>query len=211
MRPIPIAAGALTAVLVLSSAADARKYPSGAGVLSAQASGGRIVMEAPEQHPWVGSFGSYFLCTTTGREVTISRIRYEAPVRPLDVTLELRDVRRNTSGIISARGAPPEFVDPDTGTGLRMRGTYKSFHPGLRITRPCSESGKDDHGFTELLFVAEVDGRGGVIDRAWIDYTVEGNPQARYSLAVEWVMVLCGDEVRGAFDENACPSTEATP
>ncbi|WBB62136.1 hypothetical protein O7599_06265 [Streptomyces sp. WMMC500] len=188
---------ALSAVVIFSAAADAKRYPSGTGILSAQTGGGLITIAEPKQSPWVGSFGSYFLCTTSGREVAVQRIRYETPVRPLDVNLKLREVNENTSGIISSQGSPPKFIDPDNGSSLRMEGSYKSFQPGLRITRPCSESGKGDHGFTELLFVVKVDHRGGVINRAWIDYTVEGNPKHRYSLALKWVMVLCGDRVRG--------------
>ncbi|AUH43883.1 hypothetical protein CXR04_30220 [Streptomyces sp. CMB-StM0423] len=204
-------AGALSAVLIFSAAADAKQYPSGVGVLSAQTSGGLVVVGEPKRHPWVGSFGSYFLCTTTGREVTVRRIRYETPVRPLDVTLTLREVRKNTSSVISAQGAPPEFIDPDTGSGLAMGGSYENFRPGLRITRPCSESGKGGHGFTELLFVVKADERGGVIKRAWIDYTIAGNPDRRYSLALHRVMVLCGDGVHGLYDENACAISEDVP
>ncbi|MFE9460890.1 hypothetical protein [Streptomyces californicus] len=132
------------------------------------------------------------------------RIRHDAPVPPLDVTVQLREVATDAPGIISARGEPPEFLDPKDSSRHPMEGAYSTFRPGLRVTRQCGPPGKAEHGFTELLFVVEVDDGGGVIDRAWIDYTVDGEPTRSYTVAINWVMVLCGTETRGTHDEDSC-------
>ncbi|MEU1854370.1 hypothetical protein ABZ499_35305 [Streptomyces sp. NPDC019990] len=194
----------LAVFVVLSVASDSKLHSSGTGILSAQTSSGLIVIDAPEQQPWVGSFGSYFLCTTTGHGLTIKKIRYESPVQPINVDLWLRRVHTNTSGIISARGEPPNFLDPKTGSSLDMGGEFTSFRPGLRVTRPCSKSGKGSHGFTELIFAGKVGSHGGAIRKAWIDYGIDGSPHRLYSLQLRWIMVLCGDEVRGIYDKNTC-------
>ncbi|MFC9950869.1 hypothetical protein [Streptomyces prasinus] len=194
----------LAVFMAFSVASDSKLHPSGTGILSVQTSSGLIVVEGPEQQPWVGSFGSYFLCTETGRGLTIKRIRHESPVQPISVDLWLRRVHTNSSSIISTRGEPPNFLDPKTGSSLDIGGEYATFQPGLRVTRPCSKSGKGSHGFTELIFAVKVGSRGGVIRKAWIDYEIDGNPQRSYSLQLRWVMVLCGDEVRGIYDEDAC-------
>ncbi len=205
VRPlVPLGLGVILATVFLVTTADSRQQRSGAGALSVRTGGGLVVMGDPEQKPWTGSFGSFFLCTETGEAVTIRRIRQDTPVPPLGISVQLREVTTDAPGIISARGEPPEFFDPKDSSRHRMEGSYSAFRPGLRVTRHCGRPGAAENGFTELLFVVKVDGGGGVIDRAWIDYTLDGEPTRSYTTAINWVMVLCGTETRGIHDEDSC-------
>ncbi|MER7173351.1 hypothetical protein [Streptomyces mesophilus] len=193
----------LALIVAFTSAADSRQVAP--GYLSARAGGGLIVVDEPRTHPWSASFGSYTLCSTNGRGIRLQRVRHEASVRPVDVSWQLRTVDSPSFGIISVRGVPPDFVDPEHGTLLGAPGRYERLMPGRRITQSCAEAAAGDRGFTELLFVVEAAERGAVIDRAWIDYTFDGHEGHPYTLELHWQMVLCGvDVTRAGDDRGSC-------
>ncbi|MER6187845.1 hypothetical protein [Streptomyces sp. NPDC001652] len=202
-RPIsPMLAGALTAVAILSLGADS--YNAADGQLSARTTGGRVVVGEPNSHPWSASFGSFVLCSTTGRKIILSRIRYETPVAPLSVSLQLRRVDSTAHTVSSAVGEPPSFRNPGTGVNNPVWGDYTSFREGAQITQTCSESKEGSQGFTELFFVMRVDERGGVISRAWVDYTVDGLGQRQFTLPINWEMTACGSRVRTRAPDSYC-------
>ncbi|MGW7276339.1 hypothetical protein ACWGH5_38300 [Streptomyces sp. NPDC054864] len=171
----------------------------------AQNAGGYVVMSETSPHPWVGTFGSYLLCVQGEQSVTIKRVRYETPVRPLDVDLMLREVDRDTSVLVSIKGEPPGFTDLESGARHEVAGTFQPLRPEHRIEHPCG-SPRYDRGFTELLFVVKVDQRGGVIDQVRLDYVIDGD-SAEHTLELDWRMVLCGDAIGGASSRPYCDDT----
>ncbi|MFD5989710.1 hypothetical protein [Streptomyces cyaneofuscatus] len=194
-------------VLVLfSTAADTPR--STTEILNARNAGGYVVLSEAGVHPWVGTFGAHLLCVEGKRKVTINRVRYQTPVRPLDVDLMLREVDTDASVLVSAQGNPPELADQESGARHEIAGKFESLRAGHAIERPCGNG--YDRGFTELLFVVKVDPRGGVIDHVRIDYAIDGHPGDR-TVELDWKIILCGDAVRDADAVPYCDETRPTP
>ncbi|MFC3573817.1 hypothetical protein ACFOZ0_11145 [Streptomyces yaanensis] len=197
----------MAGTLLFSVTADNRQHAD--DHLDARTSGGLIVVAEPKTHPWVASFGAYYLCSTRGRDITIQSVRYEASVQPLNVSFQLRNVDSGAAGIASARGEPPDFVDPDRHTYIPRPGTYEQLRPGRQITQTCADVADGKNGFTELLFVVTVGEQGGVINRAWIDYTVDGIEDHQYTLDLRWKMILCGNRVPANDSRGDCGPSAA--
>lgn len=160
-------------------------------------------MSEPSSHPWVGTFGSYLLCVKGDSAVTIKRVRYETPVRPVDVDLMVRKVYEDSSVLVSAVGEPPDFVAGDP--ALELDGVFAPMRAPVRIDRPCG-SPRYEHGFTELLFVVKVDQRGGLLDEVRLDYVVDGYP-GQYTLELDWRIVLCGNAIGVDAGKAYCADT----
>ncbi len=156
--------------------------------------------------PGAASFGAYCLCSTRGRDIRIQSIRYEAFLRPLNVSYQLRNGDASAASITSVRGAPPEFVDPDRHTRTPRPGTYEQLEPGRRITQTCANVTEGGNGLTELLFVVTAGEQGAVINRAWIDHThtVDGIEARRFTLDLHWKMVLTGHRVPDSDSRSSC-------
>ncbi|MFD5575001.1 hypothetical protein [Streptomyces cadmiisoli] len=192
----------MAGTLLLSLTADGGRQPG--GHLDVRTSGGLIVVAEPKTHPWAASFGAYYLCSTRGQDLRIQSVRYEASLRPLNVSFQLRNIESSAASIASARGAPPDFIDPDRRTRTPRPGTYEPLKPGRRITQTCANVAEGGNGFTELLFVVTAGEQGAVINRAWIDYTVDGIEARRFTLGLHWKMVLCGNRVPDSDSRSSC-------
>ncbi|QLH25350.1 hypothetical protein [Streptomyces sp. Rer75] len=205
IRPIPRSAlvACAGALVLFTTAADTPR--STVEILSAQNAGGYVVMSEPSIHPWAGTFGSYLLCVEGEHTVTIKRVRYETPVRPLDVDLLLREVDTDASVLVSIQGKPPGFTDLESGARHEVAGKLQPLRADHAIERPCG-SPRYGRGFTELLFIVKVDQRGGVVDQMRIDYVIDGHAN-EHTLELEGKIVLCGDAVGDVGAQPYCDET----
>lgn len=196
----PAALLLISAVLLTSCTVGRQEHVSGAGPLSAKVKTGATSVFAPESHPWMETFGSYLLCTTTGTQIKLEDIRYETPVEPLNIELKLRNAPPgfDLGPIGSAAGEPPKFDEVGD-----ISGQVEPFSEGTKISRKCHDQGKAPDGFTELLFVVETGKAGGHISKTWIDYTSGGLP---YTLVIDWQMITCGEEIKPLNGVDRCDS-----
>ncbi|MFD4144480.1 hypothetical protein [Streptomyces sp. NPDC058572] len=194
-----VAAGsALALVAGCHSVKGRTEHISGEGPLQSHTSGGVTSVYAPRTVPWAVTFGSFVLCSTNGEPITLDNVRYRTPVAPEKVSPQLRTVtpalwRKTVDAgqVGAALGRPHHFLQ------RKAPGHYEAFRPDRRITQSCAEQDRGDTGFTELVFVLDVGARGGFVDRAWIDYHMDGKP---YTLRLEWKMVACGSGIPSRVD-----------
>ncbi|MZE80067.1 hypothetical protein GTY57_24810 [Streptomyces sp. SID5475] len=189
-------------MLLTSCAAERQEHVSDAGPLSANVETGATSVFAPGDHPWMETFGSYLLCSTTGTQIKLEDIRYETPVKPLKVELQLRNAPPgfDLGPITSASGQPPKFKEIGD-----ISGQVEPFRKGVKISQKCDQDAAA-HGFTELLFVVKTGKAGGHISKTWIDYTAGGDP---YTLVINWQMITCGNKIGPVNGADRCNSDEA--
>jgi hypothetical protein len=173
-------------------------------------------------HRWVGTAGSFVLCTR-GRyapaRILDVRARVTPGKDPVAVTFWLRTVtraavaatppRRRTGyePVGSALGAPPRWDQPYR--DAVYPGDYSRGLRGLVVHESCAATqaawARIDHhrvpatGFRELMVTLAVDDRGGQVRGVDITYEQDGE---RAILRTTWSITACGTAVR---DRRFCP------
>lgn len=192
----------VAAVIATQSIERRTEHADGSGPLQAHSAPGAVSVYAPEKASWSGTFGSYVLCSTSGADIEIEKIRYRTPVKPVSITPQLRTVskelRTSNPGIGylgSSLGTPPNLPE------RKLPGTYQDATSGTHIRQSCAQENVEGTGFSELLFVLNLDKRGGIIDRVWIDYRVE---DSLYTLRIDFQMVACGTHAAKVAMAGSC-------
>lgn len=167
------------------------------GPLSASTGSGEFVAARSKDNPreWSQTFGAFLLCSTEpDQEIDIQRVRFDADPEPLTVetwyrivppvTERARGPRAAWWPYTSLRGTPP-FGDEVGGQVVRSLDGP--------IGQECDEVGPR-HGYTELMTAMTVGEAGALVERTYVDYTVEGQP---YTLVIPWRNGVCGSAVTG--------------
>lgn len=208
MRLLPVLA--VAALLTAGCQFEVPIHGHGDGPLTAY-DGGYFAMTDPPKinPPWYGSFGATLCATEPGTRIELKRVTWEAAddARPLAVKPWLRFVDRSTkhtTGFIGVAGLPWDAYDGDS-----MPGEYREGVAGAVITQSCAALDRArDAEFTELVLVIKTGKQGADIERAFIDYEVDGDP---YRLVAEWRMITCGEAIEArepdpeGLDDDACP------
>jgi hypothetical protein len=187
------------------------RHDDGEGPLSASSGHGGFLAGSRPGTWYLAAAGNLLCLTESGEPATLTRVRYDAQVKPLGIRTFVRTV------------TPEDLVDGRTdgiaiGTAAyrraearlrQFRGTFSTDVAGTVVRQPCSarkaaENGIPDEGFSELVFEMKVDRRGALVPRTYVDYTRGGRA---YTLVVNWEMGACGTRTRELVDEYSCRRT----
>lgn len=176
-------------------------HDEGDGPLSASMGRGGNSLDAPKgRSQWAATFGAAILCSTSGEQITLERVRYDTDPGSLELNTVLRVVSplqerppgsHNWAPISGIVGALDE--SPAGGIALRPERPSDSAPgefidlAGSKITQPCGQT--PDLGFTEMLTGMRVDADGAAINGFTIEYRVA---DTEYGLKVDWSYVACG-------------------
>lgn len=187
------------------------------GPLTANAGPGAFAVFKPAKAPerWFATFENLVLCSTEEVEVTLDGVRVdesiEAPpvtVTPMLRTFELSDLDGASPALMDdylpyfgALSGKPPFNQTYAGD-LGGAGDYTRDIAGAKVLQTCAESSAAQGAlatgsvpqapFVELVFVVETDSDGAILNKAWLDYTADGEPR---TLLIKRKMVMCGSAV----------------
>lgn len=190
---------ALAVVIVIGVAAGAVwllvPHPGGgSSEMRAEVEGGPLhvsggdqgfALTAPAATPYVATFGSMNMCSTTDSSVEISKVTLKETVRPQSTSYWIRVTRAIPIG--AGLGSPPTFSEEYA--GQKPEGDFEKLKPGFEINRRCDPKSKVVPLGQELMVSMHVGGMGAYVGPLKVHYRSNGR---KYVRTINYAMIACG-------------------
>lgn len=147
------------------------------------------------------SFGSFVLCVNDDAPAVIDALRlsadgFQSPMPTATFWVRHVDPGANDSPVAFLLGSPPSFTESYAAS--KPAGKWEPFSAGRSVDLPCpAAASAAAQGFDEIFVtLSSNEGRGVVAEGFDIAYSISSQ---RYTLHVDWTMVICGSQLKDEF------------